>query len=210
MLGGSAVGARAYLAVKGGWQTAPVLGSRSREERVRPGDVLDAAPGTTPVRRPGEPAWEAPNLWPIRVIDGPDAPRSARHEAWLNAPFRVGPQASRMGLRLDGPAPAVEAFPERISAPVAPGAVQVAGAQAIILGVACGTMGGYPHVAHVITADLDRVGQLRPGDAFRFRRVSLDEARRIDRLERQARSDRLRRLATLSRDTLDPGRAGNR
>ena len=58
---------------------------------------------------------------------------------------------------------------DRLSAPVAPGAIQVAGGQLIILGVACGTMGGYPHVAHVISADLDRVGQLCPGDQVVFR-----------------------------------------
>ena len=51
----------------------------------------------------------------------------------------------------------------------------------MILGVACGTMGGYPHVAHVITADLDRIGQARPGDVLRFRRIETAEARRIDR-----------------------------
>jgi antagonist of KipI len=85
--------------------------------------------------------------------------------------------------------------------------VQIAGGQAIVLGVSCGTMGGYPHVAHVISADLDRVGQLRPGDSIRFERVTLDEARRIDRLERQARTDRLRRWTTLSRDALEPTRS---
>ena len=70
---------------------------------------------------------------------------------------------------------------ERLSAPVAPGAVQLAGGHLIILGVACGTMGGYPHVAHVISADLHRLGQLKPGDLLGFRRVTLDEARLLDK-----------------------------
>ena len=73
------------------------------------------------------------------------------------------------------------AAPERLSTPVAPGAIQVAGGQLIVLGVACGTMGGYPHIAHVISADLDRLGQLKPGDLLQFRRVTLEEARRLDR-----------------------------
>ena len=58
----------------------------------------------------------------------------------------------------------------------------------IVLGVAGGTMGGYPHVAHVISADLDRLGQLRPGDTLTLERVSLDVARRLDRSYRQERS----------------------
>lgn len=66
--------------------------------------------------------------------------------------------------------------PERLSSPVAPGAIQVAGGQLIVLGVACGTLGGYPHVAHVISADLDRLGQLKPGDTIAFRRVTLEDA----------------------------------
>ena len=41
-------------------------------------------------------------------------------------------------------------------------------------------MGGYPHVAQVISADLGRLAQARPGDPIRFARVTLAEARRLD------------------------------
>ena len=63
-------------------------------------------------------------------------------------------------------------------------------------------MGGYLHLAHVIAADLDRLGQLRPGEPVRFRRVELSEARAIDRADREAPSpvaspDRGRRRAGL-------------
>ncbi len=85
-----------------------------------------------------------------------------------------------MGLRLEGPPIALPPHPDRVSMPVAPGAIQLAGGQLIVLGVACGTMGGYPHVAHVASADLDRLGQARPGDLIRFRSITLDEARRLD------------------------------
>ena len=60
-------------------------------------------------------------------------------------------------------------------------AVQLAGGHLIILGVACGTMGGYPHIAHVISADLHCLGQLKPGDLLGFQRVTLDEARLLDK-----------------------------
>ncbi len=40
----------------------------------------------------------------------------------------------------------------------------------------CQTIGGYAKLAHVITVDLSRAAQLRPGDSVRFRRVSMGEA----------------------------------
>jgi len=203
VLKGSAVGARTYLAVRGGWKTPPLLGSRSREEPLEPGVALEAEPGHVPVRRPAESLWEDSNDTPLRIIDGPDADLAAGFDVWLEASFQVGPQVDRMGLRLEGPALSVQAPAERISAPVAPGAIQIAGGQAIVLGVACGTMGGYPHVAHVISADLDRVGQLRPGDRLRLQRVDLTEARRLDWQQSRTWTDRLLRVSTLAGDRLD-------
>lgn len=49
-------------------------------------------------------------------------------------------------------------------------------------------MGGYLHLAHVITADLDRLAQLRPGDRVTFRRIEVDQARQIDRVQRLDRA----------------------
>jgi allophanate hydrolase subunit 2 len=66
-------------------------------------------------------------------------------------------------------------------------------------------MGGYPIVAHVISADLDRIGQARPGDPLRFSRVTLAEARRLDREERAGRAARLARVATAAADRPRPG-----
>jgi len=104
-----------------------------------------------------------------------------------------------MGLRLEGPRIEREAPADRPSAPVAPGAVQITGGQPIVLGVAGGTMGGYLHLAHVIAADLDRLAQLRPGDPVRFRRIEVEEARRIDRRERLERSPWLSRIGVMAR-----------
>ena len=198
VLGGAPVGARTYLAVRGGWQTPLLLGSRSREARLKAGTLLCAEPSQVPARRPAEALWDPPGASPLGIIAGPDAGLAPALDKWATAVFHVGRHADRMGLRLEGPSLTVDSPPQRISAPVAPGAVQIAGGQAIVLGVACGTMGGYPHVAHVISADLDRVGQLRPGDSVRFRSVSLSEAWRLDRAARQARLDRLRRLQAVA------------
>jgi 5-oxoprolinase (ATP-hydrolysing) subunit C len=90
--------------------------------------------------------------------------------------------------------------PERLSTPVSPGAVQVAGGQLIVLGVACGTMGGYAHVAQIITADLDRVGQLKAGDKIQFECVAVEEARRLLRDAGNQWRSLIRRVGLMSRD----------
>jgi allophanate hydrolase subunit 2 len=69
-----------------------------------------------------------------------------------------------------------------VSEAVAPGAVQITNeGLPIILGVDGQTIGGYPKIAHVIRADLDRIGQLRPGQVIRFVRTGLDEAETLAR-----------------------------
>ena len=185
VIGGTARGARTYLAVKGGWGSTEAI---EVEHPLHSGGHLLASAGGIPARRPS-PSLLAPTAeGPIRVIDGPDS--AAVPIDWGAASFRLGPQSNRMGLRLEGPPLGIPADPDRVSAPVAPGAVQVAGGRIIILGPACGTMGGYPHVAHVISADLGRLAQLRLGDGLRLRRIGLEEARRLDCADRRRRSER--------------------
>ena len=92
------------------------------------------------------------------------------------------PASDRMGLRLQGP-PLVRRPGELVSEAVAPGAVQVTNdGQCVILGVDGQTIGGYPKVAHVIRADLDRLGQLRPGEAVRFLPVTPEMAEALAHL----------------------------
>jgi 5-oxoprolinase (ATP-hydrolysing) subunit C len=204
VLGRATEGARTYLAVRGGWLSRVRLGRRSSEERLRAGEVLPAEPGSIPTRHPAGPTWTSPAAEPFRIIDGPDALRADSDfdpsSFWSDRRFRVGSSSDRMGLRLEGEPVAIASPADRLSAPVAPGAIQVAGGQLIVLGVACGTMGGYPHVAHVISADLDRLGQLRPGDAIAFNRVTLDDARRADQAMRLDRQTMLNRVATAAQD----------
>jgi 5-oxoprolinase (ATP-hydrolysing) subunit C len=202
ILGRCLTGARTYLAVKGGWQTRIRFGSRATEQPLRNGDVLPAAPGTIAARRLGDSCWKSPLDEPLRIIVGPEgqAPVALDQAFWSTRRFRVGSRSNRMGLRLEGEPVPVPAAASRLSTPVAPGAIQVAGGQLIVLGVACGTMGGYPHIAHLISADLDQLGQLRPGDLVAFQLVSLEEARSLDRAARQAHSAALRRLGTLIAD----------
>nr|WP_303652686.1 allophanate hydrolase [Paludisphaera mucosa] len=198
-LGRAGRGARTYLATPGGFQTDSWLGSRSAERPVRAGDVLPAGPSRLAARRPAD-VGAAEAVAELRVLPGPDWALLDDPDAWMHASFRIGVQSNRMGMRLEGGPVAVVPTPERLSAAVTPGAIQAAGGRLIVLGVACGTMGGYPHVAQVVSADLDRLGRLRPGDAVGFRAVSLADARRLDREAREALHARTLRIAAAARD----------
>jgi antagonist of KipI len=59
--------------------------------------------------------------------------------------------------------------PEIISAPLAPGTIQLPASGTPILAMRdCPTIGGYPRVAAILTEDLVRVAQFKPGDTLRF------------------------------------------
>jgi antagonist of KipI len=88
-------------------------------------------------------------------------------------------------------------WPERelVSEPACAGSVQVTrDGQCILLGVDGQTLGGYPKIAQVITADLDLLGQLRPADEVFFVRVSLDHAEAINRAKEAELNEWLTRL----------------
>jgi hypothetical protein len=94
--------------------------------------------------------------------------------------------ADRMGVRLDGATLGLTEPRELVSQPVVPGSIQVPpDGQPIVLMPECQTIGGYPQIGHVISADLPKLARAWPGTPIRFREVSLDEARRAW-LEQQA------------------------
>ncbi|HMC90423.1 MAG TPA: KipI antagonist, partial [Gemmataceae bacterium] len=68
--------------------------------------------------------------------------------------------------------------------------------QCIILGVDGQTIGGYPKIAQVVTADLDKLAQLRPEDRIHFRRVSPEEAELLYRRKQSELHEWLTRLRT--------------
>jgi biotin-dependent carboxylase-like uncharacterized protein len=212
-IGGTPAGARAYLCVAGGLQTPVVLGSRSALAPVGAGAELPCQPGAIGRRfvrieefltGPADVLPEYLGSWqPLRVLPGPQAdwfpqrgfvkPVEAE-EPTLPPRFAVSPASNRMGLRLRG-APLPVADRELVSEPVCPGAVQVTrDGQCIVLGVDGQTIGGYPKIAQVIRADLDRLAQLRPGDQVGFVSVNLEEAEELYRRQQQALAEWVVRL----------------
>ena len=218
------IGCRAWLAISGGIDVPPVLGSRSTDLRGKFGgmegralqatDVLQLGPSPERSREliaslepRGEAPWFAPVEWAaptsrapvLRVMRGGEWLRfdPASREALLRETFAVTAQADRMGVRLEGPA-LHHRGDELPSEAVAAGAIQVPPSGApIVLLPDCQTIGGYPKLAHVITVDLPLAAQLRPGDRVRFELVRLAEAHRL--LLRRERQLAMFRLALASR-----------
>ncbi|MFC4304954.1 5-oxoprolinase subunit PxpB [Cohnella boryungensis] len=107
---------------------------------------------------------------------------SAR-EALLGTPFRVEASSDRMGLRLHGEVLKRSRREELVSHGVAPGTLQIPpNGQPIVLGAGCQPTGGYPKLAHVISADLPLLAQAAPGDWLVFRLVTRQEAEEALRL----------------------------
>ncbi|MBP3962098.1 allophanate hydrolase subunit 2 family protein, partial [Paenibacillus sp. DLE-14] len=120
----------------------------------------------------------------LRVMPGAEYGqfREAARMAFMRERYRVAPASDRMGVRLDGPPLPMEDSEELLSHGVIAGTIQVPrGGAPIVLGADCQTTGGYPKLAHVITADLPLLAQCKPGDYITFEEVTLAEAQHRDR-----------------------------
>jgi antagonist of KipI len=192
-IGGTPSGMRAYLCVRGGLQTPIVLESRSSLEPLRAGALLPCQSGIIHVRHfRHDFVWNAePRL--LRVVDGGQADWF-RVEEFYGQSFTVTPASNRMGLRLSSRALTMLER-ELESEPVCPGSVQVTrDGQCIVLGVDGQTIGGYPKIAQVVSADLDKLAQLRPGETIRFERVTLAAAEALYRAKQAELREWLTRL----------------
>ena len=182
-------GARMTLAVAGGFDVPPTLGSRATHlvsrmgpfggRALRPGDVLPIG-STTPVRRGGGVPLELPDGGAhVRIVPAVHRDRFT-DGAWgllQRARFIVSPQSNRMGYRLDGPVLAHVQGADILSEGMPPGAIQVpASGQPILLLAERATTGGYATIANVISADLPIAGQLAPGEWIQFDVVTHAEA----------------------------------
>ena len=185
-IGAPTVGLRSYVAVRGGIDVAPVLGSRSADLRsglgpppLRPGGRLPVgAPSKTPPEGPDAGASEtAPALPPageavrIRVVPGPRDDWFAADALALlcGADYTVTQASDRTGIRLDGPVLPRARQDELPSEGLVTGALQVPpGGRPILLLADHPTTGGYPVIAVVASADIGLAAQLRPGARLRF------------------------------------------
>ena len=191
-VGAMSSAATAYLAIEGGFDVPRVLDSASTYIRgslggfqghaLLAGDVV-----ATRLERAAErpercyakpPRLAAPSQ--LRIVPGPQADRfdEASLRRFAAAPYTVSPSSDRSGLRLDGERLAHVGGFDLTSEGVAPGSIQVPGSGLpVILIGDHPTVGGYPKIATLISADLPAAGRLRIGSTVSFRPVDEDAAR---------------------------------
>lgn len=182
-------GCRCWLALRGGLAVPSVMGSRSTflpsgfgghgGRALQAGDVLRCGVPANEMKllRASPPADEAEGY--LRVVAGPQAGQfdDVGLAAFFGTPYRVDAASDRRGLRLAG-TPVSHRRADLPSQGVLPGSVQVPpDGQPIILGWDGPVTGGYPVIAGVITADLPRLAQLKPGEAVRFVTIEVEAAR---------------------------------
>ncbi len=200
-----------YLAVRGGFAAAPVMGSRStfvrggfgghqgralrKDDRLETFDVAPAGP-MPEVRIPDAvPSADLTQPVAVRVVRGEHWPLfSAEAQALLSSSaYRLSMQCDRMGYRLEGPALLRQTPGELISEGVNFGAIQVPpDGQPIVLMAERPSTGGYPKIAHVISVDLPLLAQLAPGQMLRFEPIPLEAAQDLH-LEREDKLTALRK-----------------
>jgi antagonist of KipI len=183
--GARRLGARAYLAVSGGINVPPMLGSRSTHlvsamggvggRALIAGDRLPLGDSSLPqgtVLAPQEPIVALPDRHAIvRVLPGPQADYFTPDALDLlqSAPYLVGHNSDRMGFRLQGPRLTHARGADTISDATPLGVLQIpASGQPILLMADRQTTGGYPKLATVISADMAIAGQLAPNDTVAF------------------------------------------
>lgn len=190
----------AYLAISGGLDLPPFMGSLSTYARagiggfqgrkLANGDLLrlkrEQAPGSDEKKIAS--AFDY-GSGPIRVIWGPqDDYFSARgRKTFVESDYKVSKEADRMGIRFEGPAiehktPGDKGGADIISDGIGPGAIQVPGAglPIVLLGDRQ-TVGGYSKIATVASVDLPRLGRLLPGMTVRFFAITVEEAEKLRR-----------------------------
>jgi biotin-dependent carboxylase-like uncharacterized protein len=177
-LGPPAAGLRTYLAVRGGLDVAPVLGSRSTDTLsglgpapLEKGDVLPVGPEPDGLPLVDVAPVPAPTGGPVtlRAVPGPRAdwvadPDELRRTSWF-----ASSRSDRIGMRLEGGTLRRSGDEELPSEGMVRGAVQVPpGGQPVVFLADHPVTGGYPVVATVREEDVDRAAQVRPGQTVRF------------------------------------------
>ena len=209
--GARKTGLRSYLAVYGGFDIAPVMGSRSTFLRGKFGGLNGRALKKDDQIRLQQTLCErdldalTDDVWKIkvylpailgftprhdiRVMAGPhaDAFTVASLEQFFTSGYQVSAQSERMGYRLNGPALTLKTTDQIVSEVTSFGTIQVPpDGKPIILMADRQTTGGYVKIAHVATVDLPLVAQTMPGETLHFHDITLAQAQQLDNQREEA------------------------
>lgn len=178
-LGAPRSGLRSYLAVRGGIDGKPILGSRSHDvmsaigpQPLRPGDVLTIGEHTEdfPELEQAPVAALADDLLELLVVPGPRHDWFTDPDALVHTDWVASDRSDRVGTRLTG-VPLQHRWTDRQlpSEGATRGAIQVPpNGLPVILGPDHPVTGGYPVIGVVTDGDTDKVAQLRPGQHVRM------------------------------------------
>lgn len=191
-------GCRAYLAVSRGLVVPKIMGSCSTylsgnfgglEGRpLRRGDILYTLDIPSSLDKLG---LRFPNDWIpslekealLRIIPGPQDRHFTEKgvQTFCSSSYQVTPQCDRMGVRLEGPKIERRSDVEEsiISEGLISGSIQVPGNGKPIIILTELVTGGYTKIATIISTDLPKVAQLKPGDQVRFKPISIEESHNL-------------------------------
>ena len=197
-IGSTLSGARCYLCVRGGLQVKKIINSASthltsgmgglngsilkKGNRIAFGKLDNVI---QPIKNMEN--YPSTNTTTIRATKGLqwDWFDNQNRKLFFEKDYRVSNVSNRMGLRLRGQSIFSSKGNEIITEGMPLGAIQIPGnGQPILSFVEHQTTGGYPKLANVISADISKVGQLKPGDQFKFKLIDFPEAEKA-RLEQE-------------------------
>ncbi|SFM32842.1 5-oxoprolinase subunit C family protein [Salibacterium qingdaonense] len=204
-------GARAYIAVQGGFDGDEILGSRSTYVKagfggmngraLEKGDRLSTVRSVSMLKRcsrlpaPLIPEYGGETV--LRVLEGPEASAFTEESlaAFYHSGFTVSNESDRMGCRMEEASLVHRESADILSDAVDTGTIQAAAdGRPMILMADRQTTGGYTRPASVIQVDLPKAAQLVPGQTVTFKKVTLEHAH--DLLKEQRRRIAALRLAS--------------
>lgn len=187
---GAKVGCRAYLAIRGDWQIDQWLESYSAlpnsdgkaipQSYIQKDTILliKTNPRISKRIAPPERRPRFPTKLKVRVLPGPEFDEFSNYTIgyFFSKTYKLTQESNRMGYRLDTILEDFKPQKEVISSGVLPGTIQITSAgQPVILMKDAQTVGGYYRIANVISDDLDKLAQLKPGDEISFSLIRLEE-----------------------------------
>lgn len=205
----AAVGARAYIAVAGGIDTPPWLGSCSTFHKagvggieghaLKAGQIVPVGNGNGRAGRKlkpeARPSFATGKKWNIEVVRGPndDWIDQDGHHRFLSSDWKLSSKSDRTGFRLEGPqwtftSKATDKAPEHGSEPsniidqgYPVGAINLGGQTPIILVNDGPSMGGFINPYTVPSAAFWKLAQARPAEILRFVEQSVAQAQALRR-----------------------------
>ena len=202
LLGAAKTGSRGYLAVLGGIDVPLVMGSRSTNLKckiggycgraLKAGDVLEIGDSYPVDYRKKIRSFPADDFSAdeavIRVVLGPQDDYFTKKgiDTFLNETYTVTKDSDRMGFKLDGEVIENVSGVDIVSDGIALGSIQVpSGGKPIIMLADRQTTGGYAKIATVVSVDIPKLVQLKPGSRIRFEAVSVKEAEKLYKKEQR-------------------------